>query len=464
MAAVCLLVSAVFAVLAAGIAHAAPVIGSASTVVRDVRGNLDRNWRTIVIDDNVFQDELIHTGESSAARLIFADRTDFMIGANSEVVLDKFIYDPNSNSGQLILRATKGLMKFRTGTMSSRSYRIDTPVATVGVRGTEFVIKIFEGVTTIQVISGEVIVIDLAGNEVIVRPDERAIIFPPGDARAQQGPLLIPASDRSYELPEEVREMVAQVVFTEETSQTELTVEGDSPPSVNVGDDQLTVNPLAGTGSGSITVRTAKTDSGKNPGGTGNTTAPPSNLVVPEDPILDNSPPPPPPQTCLMFCFNSLSDLSGWTISGGGSVAIVPDPRGGTHLIMQMTTGSPVTIAQEIGTNGLPFAISFDYMFLDHSGTLQIFLDDVLVEEILADPSADDFLTALIRVDDPDLYTRETLLFQLTFNGQISGLRLMIDNLEGQSIVNSEIPVVPSAVALGTGVALFGWMARRRQV
>lgn len=61
------------------------------------------------------------------------------------MVLDKFIYDASSNSGQLVLKATKGLMKFRTGSMSSRSYRIDTPAATMGLRGTEFVIHVYEG-------------------------------------------------------------------------------------------------------------------------------------------------------------------------------------------------------------------------------------------------------------------------------------------------------------------------------
>jgi hypothetical protein len=146
---------------------AAPIIGSASTIVRDVHGMLASKWRTVIIDDSVHQDEVIRTGDSSAARLIFADRTDFMVGAKSEVTLDKFIYDPGSNSGQLLIRATKGLMKFRTGRMASRSYKLITPVATIGVRGTEFVVRVAEdGTTTVQVLSGEVIVVDNKGKTV----------------------------------------------------------------------------------------------------------------------------------------------------------------------------------------------------------------------------------------------------------------------------------------------------------
>ena len=40
-------------------AQAAPVIGAATTVVRDVQGLLEQNWRVVVIDDSVHQDELI---------------------------------------------------------------------------------------------------------------------------------------------------------------------------------------------------------------------------------------------------------------------------------------------------------------------------------------------------------------------------------------------------------------------
>ena len=48
-------------------------------------------------------------------------------------------------------------MRFVSGRMASQSYKVRTPTATLGVRGTDFVVAVAEdGSTTVSVISGEV--------------------------------------------------------------------------------------------------------------------------------------------------------------------------------------------------------------------------------------------------------------------------------------------------------------------
>lgn len=111
-------------------------IGVASAVKNKVTGN----GRALSSGDGVFQNEIVKTAASSSAQLLFLDETSMTVGPNSLVALDRFVYDPNRKTGNVVLNVTKGAFRFVTGSASSRSYKVKTPVATIGVRGT-----IFEG-------------------------------------------------------------------------------------------------------------------------------------------------------------------------------------------------------------------------------------------------------------------------------------------------------------------------------
>jgi hypothetical protein len=52
------------------------------------------------------------------------------------VVLDRFVYDPNRGLGNVALSTTQGALRFITGSQNPSTYRVDTPVATITVRGT----------------------------------------------------------------------------------------------------------------------------------------------------------------------------------------------------------------------------------------------------------------------------------------------------------------------------------------
>jgi hypothetical protein len=67
--------------------------------------------------------------------LRFQDTPGLDVGPNSSVRLDRFIYDPNRSTGQVILNATKGSFRFTTGNQNSKAYKVKTPYGTLGVRG-----------------------------------------------------------------------------------------------------------------------------------------------------------------------------------------------------------------------------------------------------------------------------------------------------------------------------------------
>ncbi len=68
--------------------------------------------------------------------MLFLDESALTIGPNSEVVLDEFVYDPNTKTGKLVLTATKGLFRLVGGRISKTNPVIlKTPTATIGIRG-----------------------------------------------------------------------------------------------------------------------------------------------------------------------------------------------------------------------------------------------------------------------------------------------------------------------------------------
>jgi hypothetical protein len=68
-----------------------------------------------------------------SADLQFKDNSNFKVGSNSSVHLDKFIYDPNNSTGAIAIQATRGTFRFVAGSQGSGD-RPD-PYNTLGVRG-----------------------------------------------------------------------------------------------------------------------------------------------------------------------------------------------------------------------------------------------------------------------------------------------------------------------------------------
>ena len=88
----------------------------------------------------------------------FKDQTKLEIGALSEVVLDRFVYDPNRSNSEVAVSIAKGIARFTTGVLRHESYKINTPTATIGVRGTILDLRSDERGTSVYVEDGSVTV------------------------------------------------------------------------------------------------------------------------------------------------------------------------------------------------------------------------------------------------------------------------------------------------------------------
>jgi hypothetical protein len=126
-------------VLAAGVGLAEEGIGKAATIKNKVEGILEGPPRPLSAGSEVFSNELVRTSDGSVARLVFLDNTGLAVGPLSEIRLDKFVYDPKgATPGNVIVQMSRGAFRFLTGAQDHRNYTINTPYATLGVRGTIF--------------------------------------------------------------------------------------------------------------------------------------------------------------------------------------------------------------------------------------------------------------------------------------------------------------------------------------
>ena len=103
--------------------------------------------RTSSIGYSVFMDDLLTTGKTGAMGIIFMDDTMISIGPDTEFVVDEFVYQPRENTLSFGSRMMRGTLHFVSGTiakLSPESVSVKTPVGTIGIRGTRFLVKIEE--------------------------------------------------------------------------------------------------------------------------------------------------------------------------------------------------------------------------------------------------------------------------------------------------------------------------------
>lgn len=87
------------------------------------------------------------TTDNGALQLEFVDDTRVDVTEHSRMVIDEFIYDPNSGKGALGMRATLGAVRYASGQIAKNSRQrvnIRTPSATINVRGTDFMMIVDE--------------------------------------------------------------------------------------------------------------------------------------------------------------------------------------------------------------------------------------------------------------------------------------------------------------------------------
>ncbi|MBW4055164.1 MAG: hypothetical protein HIU83_07145 [Proteobacteria bacterium] len=106
-----------------------------------------RDGRRVVARPGIqlVQGDVLATGASGSMGVILRDDTLLSLGASSETHLEQFVFEPVNQRFGLVVRVAHGMIVYFSGTIARRapgSVRIETPVATLGVRGTYLAARI----------------------------------------------------------------------------------------------------------------------------------------------------------------------------------------------------------------------------------------------------------------------------------------------------------------------------------
>ena len=118
-------------------AASAQNVGSVGAANQDATGQPPgAAARGLAVGLGVVQRERIRTNANGSAQIAFKDSSALSIGRNSDVTIDKFVFDPASGAGEMTTSMTRGALRFVGGKVShGNGATIKTPSATIGVRG-----------------------------------------------------------------------------------------------------------------------------------------------------------------------------------------------------------------------------------------------------------------------------------------------------------------------------------------
>lgn len=161
-----LLVVAATAIAAA--AHAATPVGKVSRHQGDSVGVSEGTERTLATGAVVHLQEEISTGDAARLELTFDDGTVLTLGEQARLVIDEFVYNPADGLERMAVSAN-GAFRFVSAALTRADSEISvaTPVALLGVRGTDFWGGPIDGAFGVFLLEGSVTVTNAAGEALL---------------------------------------------------------------------------------------------------------------------------------------------------------------------------------------------------------------------------------------------------------------------------------------------------------
>jgi hypothetical protein len=151
----------------ARVAFADDNIGKLETVENDVWGTPVGATRIAMAEAAaIFRNQKLETGDESAAGVRFIDASKLTLGANASAVIDEYVFAGEASRSLTTL--TKGAFRFISGQMPEKNMKIKTPTVTIGIRGTELKIDVYDdGATELSTISGAANIVSNITNEAL---------------------------------------------------------------------------------------------------------------------------------------------------------------------------------------------------------------------------------------------------------------------------------------------------------
>ena len=152
----------------------------------------NQSKENLITGSKIYFGDSIITEAASTAQILLMDQTTLTIGESSELVMDEFVYDPQTKIGKFVSSVKIGTVKIITGEISKTNpdnLEIKTPTGSIGARGTEFavvtesdtkstVVLLGPGVNnTLGMVPGNLRVTDGNINIDITQPGFQTVVF-----------------------------------------------------------------------------------------------------------------------------------------------------------------------------------------------------------------------------------------------------------------------------------------------
>lgn len=171
------------------IAQAAKV-GVAAAVNPDAFSTVDGAPKTqLTIGKSIFFNERINTTSSGLVQVLLVDGSTFTVGPGSDLVIDKFVYNPKAQTGEIAATFTKGALRFVGGKISKNpeGVIVNTPQGTLAIRGGMFMAKVWAGGAIFAFLYGDQLKLTtLSGKELVVFQPDNGIFINGGSAEIRQ--------------------------------------------------------------------------------------------------------------------------------------------------------------------------------------------------------------------------------------------------------------------------------------
>jgi hypothetical protein len=127
-------------------AMAAPEpIGRVKTVSGEAFVISDKARVRAEIGTPVFQGSVLKTGQKSSLGVTFKDETIMSFGPDTELTVDTYLYAPAQGKVKFGSTIAKGSLNYVSGAIAKLqpdAVSVTTPSGIIGVRGTQFVVKV----------------------------------------------------------------------------------------------------------------------------------------------------------------------------------------------------------------------------------------------------------------------------------------------------------------------------------
>ncbi len=138
--------------------------------------------------DELVQNEALRTEKESTIQVRFVDGSQLSVEASSEVVLSDYVFDGNASTG--LINLNDGLFHFTSNGNNDQGVKLRTPVATIGVRGTEFLVHVDgDQVTIVDILEGQVEAIPHGGGQPVICEGGQSILIAGPDEDAMCGDI-----------------------------------------------------------------------------------------------------------------------------------------------------------------------------------------------------------------------------------------------------------------------------------